>query len=262
MTLTDLLAGIGERNLIAFFAVLARVSPLFIVAPLFSSNSIPPRVRGIIAVALAVGITPLVADRIVDDLDAWSIAALIGGELLVGAAFAYVLAAFFAAIQTAGAFLDTAIGFAYGSLIDPMTGTQSSVLTQVYTLFAIGIFIAIGGDSWVIEGLVRTYEVAGPGTIPGLVTMTSGVTTAFVGIFAAAIQVSGPVILAVTLADAAFGLVSRVVPQMNVFAVGFPAKIILGFALIPVTLPFVADWMGVQLQQDVANALRVISGVI
>jgi flagellar biosynthetic protein FliR len=74
----------------------------------------------------------------------------------------------------------------------------------------------------------------------------------------AAIEVAGPVMLALILTDAAFGVVSRVVPQLNVFAVGFPAKIVVGLLLIGATLPFVAGWISGELQQDVGAALNAI----
>ena len=65
-------------------------------------------------------------------------------------------------------------------------------------------------------------------------------------------------LLALILTDAAFGVVSRVVPQLNVFAVGFPAKVVVGLLLVTATLPFVAGWIGGELQQDVGAALQAI----
>jgi flagellar biosynthesis protein FliR len=64
------------------------------------------------------------------------------------------------------------------------------------------------------------------------------------------------VLLALVITDAAFGVVSRVVPQLNVFAVGFPAKVTVGLILIGATLPFVAGWVGDELQRSVGTALQ------
>jgi flagellar biosynthetic protein FliR len=89
----------------------------------------------------------------------------------------------------------------------------------------------------------------------------TGVQTAFVGIFSAAIQVAGPIMLALILTDAAFGIVSRVVPQLNVFAVGFPAKVVVGLTLMGITLPFVAQWLSGELETSVANALQTLQVV-
>jgi flagellar biosynthetic protein FliR len=120
------------------------------------------------------------------------------------------------------------------------------------------IFIAIGGDAWVLQGIAETYEVVPMDAYPKLGALVEGADTAFVSVFSAAIQVAGPVILALILADAAFGVVSRVVPQLNVFAVGFPSKVFIGLLLIGVSLPFVAGWFAEELQRDVGAALQTL----
>ncbi len=250
----------GEQQVAGFFLVLARVSPLFVLAPLFSSQLLPPRVRGIVAVALAIGLVPVVArDRI--PLGTFEMAGLIGKELLVGMAFAFALGALFAALSVAGTFLDTSIGFSFGAIVDPITGTQSAVISQVYGLIAVMIFIAIGGDAWVIQGLATTYDIVPLDGVPALGEMLSGVQQAFAQVFSAAIQVAGPIVLALILTDAAFGVVSRVVPQLNVFSVGFPAKVVVGVFLIGITMPFVAGWLSDELERSVSTALRTLEVV-
>jgi len=190
--------------------------------------------------------------------DAWGLAGLMGKEILVGAAYAYTLAALFAALEVAGSFLDTLIGFSFGGLIDPITGNQNAVLARMYSLIGLMIFIAIGGDTWGIQGLARTYEVIGIDQTPAIGTLVAGASHAFASIFLRAIQVAGPIILALILTDAAFGVVSRVVPQLNVFAVGFPAKVTVGLLLIGVTMPFVGAWLAGELQQSVLQALQTL----
>jgi hypothetical protein len=96
---SELLAQFGEQHVVAFFLVLARVTPLFVLAPLFSSKMVPARVRGIIAVALSVGLSPVVAGGRTLPTDPALLGALLGKELLIGGAFAFILAAFFAALQ-------------------------------------------------------------------------------------------------------------------------------------------------------------------
>jgi len=251
-----LLQQFGEQQVAAFFLVLARVSPLFLLAPLFSSQLLPIRVRGIVAVALAIGLSPVVMRTAPLEISAISFGELVAKELLVGLAFAFVLGALFAAISVAGTFIDTLIGFSYGAILDPITGTQSAVISQLYGLLGVLIFIAIGGDAWVIEGMAKTYELVPLDQSPALGTMMDGVGTAFAGIFGAAIQVAGPIVLALILTDAAFGVVSRVVPQLNVFAVGFPAKVVVGLLIIGVSLPFAADWLADELQRSVGAALE------
>lgn len=258
MTVDQLIAELGVQHVAAFFLVLARVSPMFVLAPLFSSKLVPGRVRGIVAVAISIGLSPVIAAGQEIPTDTFVFAALLGKELLVGLGFAFALGALFAALTTAGSFLDTLIGFSFGGLVDPVTGTQSTILAQMYSLIGTLVFIAIGGDAWVIRGLARTYDVVGATQTPQLDALVGGAVTAFAQIFTAAIEVAGPVVLALIVTDAAFGVVSRVVPQLNVFAVGFPAKITVGLLLIAATLPFVANWLAGELQADVASALQTL----
>ena len=248
----------GEQSVVGFILVLARVSPLFVLAPLFSSRLIPARVRGVVAVALSIGLSPVLVRGHHIATAPSELVWLIGKELLIGLAFAFIVGALFAAVAVAGSFLDTSIGFSYGGLVDPFTGVQSSVLQQAYSLVGILVFIAIGGDGWVVKGLAHTYELVPIDQMPALGRMVAGVDASFVSIFVSAIQVAGPVLLAIALTDAAFGLVSRVVPQLNVFGVGFPAKVAVGLLLVGVSLPFVASWLGDSLQGSVSDAMHAL----
>ena len=261
MSAERLLAQFGEQQVIGFFLVLARVSPLFLLAPLFSSKMIPARARSVIAVGLAIGIAPIAAGAGEGaDLaaDVWTLGGLVLKELLVGLGFSFALAALFAAVQVAGSVLDTLIGFSFGALVDPVTGTNGGVLNQLYALVGVMIFVAIDGDAWVIQGLARSYEAVPLASAPDIGTLVEGAQVAFGGIFGAAIQICAPVLLAVVLTDVAFGLVSKVMPQLNVFAVGFPAKVTVGLVLVGASLPFVAGWIDDELQRSVSSALRTL----
>jgi flagellar biosynthetic protein FliR len=257
MTANELLARFSEEQVAAFFLVLARISPLFIFAPLFSSKMVPGRVRSIIAVGLAVGLMPVVKHGAID-LDPLAYGGQIVKEIVVGLAFAYALAAMFAALQVAGSLLDTMIGFSFGALVDPVTGTQSTVLAQLYSLFGVAILIAIGGDAWIIKGFSRTYDAVPMLDTPAIGSLVEGAQVAFSGIFVSALMIGAPVLIALIITDAAFGVVSRVVPQMNVFAVGFPAKLIVGLVLLGASLPFVSGFVADQLQMSVSQALHAL----
>lgn len=250
------LGQLGESQIVGFVLVLARVGPLFLLAPMFSSKMVPPRARTVIAVALAIGIAPLALRGQVVPTEPLEIATLALKEIVVGIAFAFTLACLFAAVTSAGAILDSLIGFSFGALVDPMSGVQSGPLVQLYSLVAVMVFIAIGGDAWVIGGLARTYEVVPLLQTPSLAALTAGAVDSFAGIFGAALAVSAPVLLALVLTDVSFGVVSRVVPQLNVFAVGFPVKIAVGLLVVGVSLPFVSGWLSDQLAVSVESALH------
>lgn len=253
-----LISEFGEQRVLAFFLVLARLSPLFLLAPLFSSKMVPGRVRSVLAVGLAVGLSPVVAADVHLPTDIMGIGSLLAKELLIGSAFAYTLAATFAAISVAGTFLDTTIGFSYGSLVDPVNGNNSAILSTTYSMIGLMVFIAIGGEAWVIKGLARTYDVVGLTEYPSLAHIVAGVTESFTTIFASALEVAGPVLIALILTDAAFGMVTRVVPTLNAFQVAVPAKVVLGLVLIGASMPFVAGWLSSELQTDVRLALDTL----
>jgi flagellar biosynthesis protein FliR len=256
MDLNELIARFSEQQVAAFFLILARVSPLFLLAPLFSSKQIPARARGVLAVALTIGLTPVISRHAKIDLDTLPFALLILKELLVGLAFAYGLSALFAAVQAAGAFLDTLIGFSFGATVDPVNGTQSTVLSNMYALFGAAIFVAIDGDAYVVQGLARTYDAVPLDRSPAIGTLVQGAQVAFSGIFVSAFEIAAPVLVALVITDATLGVVSRVVPQLNIFATGFPAKMIVGLSLIGVSLPFVSGFVGNSLETTVLQALH------
>jgi flagellar biosynthetic protein FliR len=255
----DVLATFGEQQVAGFILVLARISPLFILAPLFSSKLVPLRARGIIAVALAFGIAPIAlnapdASRI--PMDALGFGGLVLKEILVGLTFSFAVGALFAALATAGAIVDMLVGFSFGSLVDPLTGNQGGILNQLYSMVGLLIFVVTNGDAWVIEGLARTYDAIPLVDAPQIKSIVQGAQVAFSGLFGAAVQICAPVILAMLLTDVAFGLVAKMMPQLNVFAVGFPTKVLVGVLIVGASLPLVGNWMGDELQRSVALALR------
>ncbi|GAC1323712.1 MAG: flagellar biosynthetic protein FliR [Thermoleophilaceae bacterium] len=258
MNLNALLHGFGEQQLAGFILVLGRISPLFVLAPLFSSRLMPVRARVIAALAIAVGLSPLALKGRRVPLDPAGLGGLMLKEILVGLAFAFAVSTLFAAVSIAGSFLDTLIGFSYGSLVDPVSGNQNTVISQMYGLVGILVFIAIGGDGWMIEGAARTYSLVPLTSAPALGSLVGGAEHAFASIFVSALELAAPVVIALILTDAGFGVVSRVVPQLNVFAVGFPAKIIVGFLIIGASLPFAGNWIGGQLQSSIRAALQTL----
>jgi flagellar biosynthesis protein FliR len=254
----ELLQTIGSNQIAGFILVLARISPMFVLAPIFSSRMMPARARGVAAVALAVGMAPIAMQGRPVPTGTFPLAELIVKEILIGLAFAFAVAVVFAALNIAGSFLDTLVGFSFGSLVDPITGAQSPVLSQLYGLVGMLIFIALGGDGWMIQGLAKTYDLVPLLAFPSMGALVGGANAAFTGIFLSALEIAAPVLIAVTITDAAFGIVSRVAPQMNVFQVGLPAKIIVALMVLGASLPFVGGYLSDSLQHGIETALQSI----
>ena len=256
--MNEVLAQLDRNTIVGFILVLARVSPLFLLAPPFNSTMVPPRARLIIAVGISIGIAPLALHGQAIPSDAMKIAGLALKEIVIGLGFAFSIACLFAAVDAAGSMIDTQIGMNFGSLINPVDNTQSGSISQLYSMVGVLVFITIDGEAWVIRGLSRTYELVPMLATPSISKLTQAAASAFEGIFTAALEIAGPVLLALILTDVAFGVVSRVVPQLNIFAVGFPMKMIVGLLVVAAALPFMSGWFVDQLQRSVESGLSGI----
>ena len=252
----QLLSLLGVDNILVFVLALTRIAPLFIIAPVFSSRQIPTQVKVVIAVALAIGLTPSADPGEAIPADTFTLLGLLGVELLVGFAIAFALAAVTAALEVAGTLLDFTVGFSFGAQIDPVSGNQNAVLARMYGLIGVVIFLTIGGDEWVIRGIARSYELVPIGDAPDFARLIAGADRTFGAIFSSALQIAAPVLLALVLADVGFGLLTRVVPQLNVFAVGLPIKVIVGLILIGASFPLVGTWVQRELERSVSSALQ------
>lgn len=253
--MNELLRQLAGNELVGFILVLARVTPLFVIAPLFSSQIIPPHVRGIIAVGISIGLAPIALHGQHVPSDPLALLGLVVEGLLVGLGFAFTLAVLMGAFESAGAVIDVLSGFSYGQLINPMNNQESAVIARFYSLVGTLIFLVIGGDAWTLRGLARTFQLVPLTSGPRLKSLVGGAEQVFTTVFASALEVAAPVLVALLITDVAFGVVSRVVPQLNVFAVGFPTKVAVALLVVGASLPFTANWISNQLTVSVGDAL-------
>jgi flagellar biosynthetic protein FliR len=256
--LSRALGKLAGNELAGFVLVLARLTPLFLLAPPFSSTMIPPRVRVIIAVALAIGLTPIAMHGQHVPGDVLKLGALVLAGGLVGLGFAFAFAVLFAAVESAGALADIGAGFSYGSLINPLNNEAAGAFTPVFSLFAITVFFAIGGEAWLLRGLYRTFQLVPLTSAPRIDTLVSVSERTFSTVFTSALEIAAPVLIALLITDVAFGVVSRVVPQLNVFAIGFPAKVVVGLLVVTACIPFIGGWISGQLSTSVGAALGAL----
>jgi flagellar biosynthesis protein FliR len=181
-------------------------------------------------------------------------------ELGVGLIFAFPMALVGAAVQAGASLLDTLIGFSFSSVLDPVNNQQVAILGQFYSLFAVLVLLMSGGDHIMIEGIGASYRALPITAYPHIGALTSGALSAFAQVWVIGLEIAAPVLVALVITDAAIGLVSRAVPQMNVFVVGLPAKILVGMTVIAATLPFVSNQVQGALQQSVMQALQTLGG--
>jgi len=258
-TLNGLLNSVlSTGKIVGFFLVLARIGPLFVLAPLFSSKMLPRQVRAIVAIALAIGLTGVATNGQRISTEPLVVVALLAKEMLIGLGFALIVGTVFWGLQMAGSLTDASAGFSFGSMIDPINGNQGGVVTQLYGLVGLITFIAIGGDAWMLRGLARTFDLVPLTRTPQINSLVAGTVQAFGSIYISGIEVAAPALLAILITDVAFGMVSRAMPQLNVFAVGFPMKIGIGLLVVAASMPFIGGWLSDQITTSVGTALQAL----
>lgn len=218
--------------------IATRLSAMLIVAPVFSSRMIPSRVKAGLVIIISYITLPIVAAEggsVPEGIIPFATLAV--KEAIIGLAFGLVAQFLFAAFQTAGALIDVTAGFAISQAFDPSSNTSISILGRWYNLIAITSFLALGGHQLLVAGIVRSFTLAPPLANPNLDAVTAGVLTRADDIFLVVLQIGAPIIGALVITDATLGIISRAVPQMNVFIVGLPLKIIVALAGSAILLP-------------------------
>ncbi len=250
---------IASANLVAFVLVLGRIGPFFLLAPVLSTNLLPARAKFAAAAAMTLALAPIASHGHTMPQDPIGLALMLVQETGVGVAFALALSVLVAGVSAGASLVDTLVGFSFGSLVNPITGVPASVLGQVYTLFALMVFVLSGGVRMMIMGLARSYDLVPLGTFPSPAALGRLAVASLTEIPLIGIELVGPVILAVVVVDAAFGLVARAVPQMNVFVIGLPVKVIVSFAVVAASLPFLAGHLEGDLSQTIDRVLTTLA---
>ncbi|WP_026551947.1 flagellar biosynthetic protein FliR [Arthrobacter sp. H20] len=233
-----------------------RMIAFLVIAPPFSYNAIPARIKAMLAIGLALAVSPQVADRYESPGTAGYITALIL-ELLVGAMLGFLVLVVFSAIQAAGSLIDLFGGFSLAQGFDPQSMVNGAQFTRLFQMTALALLFASDGYQLIIAGLARTFSALPIGGGIDLSSPVEAITGSVTNMFLAAVQIAGPLIVILFLADVGLGLLTRVAPALNAFALGFPLKILVTLLLAAtlfVALPRIVSTL-------VDNAVRLVMGV-
>lgn len=219
----------------AFLLVFVRVLAFFTVLPIYNYRSIPTTFKiGLAAILAAIMVFTL--DNPILAIDS-TYYLLIIKEVLVGLLVGLIAMILMYAIQVAGGFIDYVMGFMIANVIDPQTGAQSPLIGSFLYTFAILFLLLVDGHHLLLDGIYYSYQF-----IPmeqlflplGEEKIVDYVATTFQAMFIIAFQMAFPIVGAIFIVDIGLGMVSRAVPQMNVFVVGLPLKILVGLLMMSV----------------------------
>ena len=207
-----------------------RMVAFLVIAPPFSYRAFPARIKAMLAIGLALAVSPRVTADYVSQDTAGFVGALIL-EILVGATLGFLVFLVFAAVQSAGGLIDMFSGFQMAQGFDPQSMINGAQFTRLFHMTALALMFASGAYQLVLGGLFRSYTAIPLGSGLDLAAPAQAMIAATTQMFLAAVQIAGPLLVVLFLADAGLGLLTRVAPALNAFALGFPLKILITLSL-------------------------------
>jgi len=244
-----------------FFLVFVRVGAMLFSAPLLNGRAVPAMAKIGLGLMLTMLLLPVNAAHLGEvPFQLLPLTLLVVKETGVGVLVGFVANLVFAAMQLAGQFVGIQTGFSVANILDPLFSQSVSVMDQLYTLTAGLIFLAVDGHHMLILAVQQTLDIVPIGMFQLNEPMMTQLISLTGGVFVAGLRIILPVLTSLLLADIALGLVSRTVPQMNVFIVGMPLKIFAGFFLLIFTMPAVQGLTTSMFKStfvDIQNLLRL-----
>jgi flagellar biosynthetic protein FliR len=229
----------NPKDVVAFILVLMRVAGLFLTAPVFVSRNIPVMVKVSWILVVAFLVYPVV-DFKPESLPSpgLTLGFAVVRELLIGFSIGMGATLIFTGIQLAGQIVDIQMGLGMVNIIDPITSAQISIMGQYYFLIATLVFLAANGHHLLLRGIVDSFSVIPLGQAHFSIALGTKMMALFSQVFFIAFRVGAPVIGALFITNMALGIVARTVPQMNVFIVGMPLNLAVGFLITAVSMSF------------------------
>jgi flagellar biosynthetic protein FliR len=223
--------------LIATLLLSARVAAATMLTPIFGPTQIPGPVRVFIALALSAFLVLAVPVPATPIVAAAGLAVATVGELIIGASLAFGFLVAYAATQIAGRVLDIQLGYGAASVLNPTTQTPAPMLGTVFGMAAVAFFLALDGHHVLIRALALSVERFPPGALAFDLDFAAHVQ--FSGaMFTFGLALAAPVMLSLLLADVALAVMSRSMPQLNVFVLSFSLKIVLGLIGLATSVKF------------------------
>lgn len=243
-----------------FLLVASRLGGIVMFLPVLGALALPPQLRALLVVALAVVVTPLV-----DAPAAWpdtlgGLAVAMGGELLIGVLMGLAVFLCFVGLQLGAQLIAQESGLALGQILDPMMEEEDTVLGSLYLQLGLVIFLIVGGHRALIAAAFDSFRAVP--VLSGLGWLEGGGAILVDALRAGgelAIRIAAPTVLTLFLVNLGLGFVSRTIPQLNVTTLGFSFKALLGFALMAISLPVLLNGFTATLEA-VIGQLRDLLG--
>jgi flagellar biosynthesis protein FliR len=207
-----------------------RVTAFLVIAPPFSHNGIPARIKAMLGVGLAIAVAPTLGNKYSSgDTGAFFFDLIM--QVVIGLVLGFLVMVAFSAVQSAGNFIDLFGGFQLAQAFDPQSKVNGAQFTRLFHLAALALLFSTDGYQLILGGLMRSFTAVPLGETFDLSASAEALTAGFAQMFLSALQIAGPLIVILTLADVGLGLLTRVAPAINAFSMSYPLKILITVSL-------------------------------
>jgi len=239
-----------HSEVISWFLVFARAGALMMVFPLFSAQNVPVRLRVGLAAVTALVAAPLLPLSQVPNASFWGLIQLLFTEASIGCLIGFVCRLIFFTIDLAGGMIATEIGLMLSTNFNPLTSGALPIPGLILFWLSMMLLLSLNLHHWIIAGFQQSYVLLPPGGAHLTEALASEVVTRTGRIFPLALQMTAPVMGVSFVISLIFSVLSRAVPQMNVFTESFPVRSMAGLAVFGFTCHLMA--------QHIENSLRAI----
>jgi len=234
----------SSAEIIRFMIVLLRVSGIMILAPFFSSQTIPVPVRIAFTLVASLVLAPsLPLQAIPPELNLGNILALFPCEILFGVLLGFAAVCVFAGFQFAGQIVSFQLGFSLINVIDPQTEVESSVFSFLQNYLGLLFFLLINGHHWFLLAVNESFTLLPVGGAHMQASLVEYLIRLSGELLVIGLRIAGPVIAVSVITDVVMGVIGRTAPQINILIVGMPLKTLVGFGCLSFSFYFLPRYL-------------------
>ena len=244
-----------------FILMFIRVSALILASPVFGHKAMPNLVKVCLCIVLTYVMfagNALAPQPHYDNLLGFAVLCI--KELLFGMALGFVMRMFFSLVQTSGHYIDMQMGFGMVNALDVQGQTSVPITANLLSIVLLVSFFGVNGHLKLIYILNSTFAQIPVGTVSLNPLIGTTALEMFVFTFLLAVHVALPLIMSGLLGELALGFITRAVPQINVFVVGIPIKVVLGFLILLLVLPIYVSFTDVIFDRMFESVNTMIQG--
>lgn len=228
-----------------FLLILVRMSSLFVVTPVFGGRNVPSYLKVGLAFFCSIILVTLLKDVTVEFTDIFSYAAIVLKELAIGIILGFTSYLVFSALYLAGQIIDTQIGFGMVNVLDPLHDTQVPLTGNFLYILTLMFFLIMNGHHVLLTALFKSYNILPVNSFVFNDVLFNNMLNIFYETFQIGFKISIPIIAASLLAEIALGILTKTVPQMNVFVIGMPLKVGVGLVTLLAMIPMYLTTMDI-----------------